>query len=202
MSSYEDEKRASAEIDRAFGFEIDRVENVIQQRVNLEVHQTWSHLSAQVFQTPYAELERIIAAADPESRVNTWVDVGAAYGRLGIVLHRTRPNARFIGLEVVPERVIEGRRIFSSLGMDPNLLRCEDVVHSPLPAAEVYFIYDFGRREAIDGVLEKLRTQAAASPITVIGRGRSIRDAIERDQPWLSSVRPPQHFPHFSVYFS
>lgn len=207
--SYADEKRISEGLDLQLGFEIPRVESLIRTRLQKSARaitenpeQTWSHLSPQIFQTPYLELERTILAADPDSQIKTWVDIGAAYGRLGIVLARLRPNARFTGLELVPERVEEGRRVYELRGLRATDLRCVDVTDTPLPPADLYFIYDFGHRSAIDQILEKIKIQARAGPVTVVGRGRAVRDAIERSHPWLSSIRRPLHETHYSIYYS
>ena len=83
-------------------------------------------------------------------------------------------------------------------------LQCADLSDPGfLPrAADFYFLYDFGSRTAISKTLNDLKQIAATKPITVIGRGRSSRDAIERTEPWLSQVNPPRHFSHYSIYRS
>lgn len=205
MDDYAEEKARADALDRELGFEIAAVELEIRARLAREGNerrQTWNHLSPQIFQTPYAELERIVAAVDPEGRLGSWCDLGAAYGRLGIVLARLRPRARFTGIELVPERVREGRRIYARLGLDPEGLVRADLANFAIPAADLYFIYDFGSRAEIAAALERLRGIAAARAIRVVGRGRGIRDAIEREQPWLAQVIPPLHFAHFSLYRS
>jgi hypothetical protein len=199
MSDYLEEKKAAEKRDRELGFAIEETEARIQFR---GAGQTWSHLSPQVFQTPYAELERIIEDVDPARSLPIWVDLGAAYGRLGIVLGELRPNARFVGVELVAERVEEGRRVFRSLGLDPESLRAGDLGEIPLPEGNLYFIYDFGTRPELERVVLGLREIALTRSIIVVGRGRGIRDVIERDHPWLSSVIRPEHFPHYSIYRS
>jgi hypothetical protein len=76
-----------------------------------------------------------------------------------------------------------------------------DLAFRPL-AAEFYFIYDYGTPRAISKTLEDLRVIAQRQAITVVGRGRSSRDAIEREQPWLSQVMKPEHHGHYSIYRS
>jgi hypothetical protein len=208
MSDYAEEKNQSEARDLELGFAIAETEAEIQDRLDRAEkterfdHQTWAHLSPQVFQTPYAELERIVAEADPDESVNAWADLGAAYGRLGIVLAAVRPGARFIGVECVPERVREGRRIYARLHLNPDDLVLGDLRTLPLPEADLYFIYDFGKREAIDSVLLRLRERAKRNSVIVVGRGRGIRDAIEHHHPWLASVTPPIHSAHYSIYRS
>jgi hypothetical protein len=205
MSYYAEEKFRSEIRDRELGFTIESVEKEIETRLAREggsTSQTWNHLSPQVFQTPYDELARIVHEVDPESRLENWADLGAAYGRLGIVLAQLRPRARFTGIELVPERVKEGRRVYASLGLSPESLIEADLAKCAIPAAELYFIYDFGIREEIGRVLIALQAHARVKPIIVIGRGRGIRDAIEHGHPWLASVTKPIHSEHYSIYRS
>jgi hypothetical protein len=206
MADYAEEKSLAEARDRALGLDTAATEAEIGARLAREApdreRRTWNHLSPQVFQTPYAELARIVREADPERRARVWADLGAAYGRLGIVLSEIRPDARFIGIELVPERVREGRRVYRALGLDPETLIAADLRGHALPAADLYFIYDFGPRAEIEGVLAALRPHALLRPITVVGRGRGVRDAIERRHPWLAGVIPPVHGPHSSIYRS
>ncbi|MBS1962097.1 MAG: hypothetical protein JST04_07775 [Bdellovibrionales bacterium] len=206
MTDYAAEKLAAEARDRALGFRIEECEAAVRARIDAEAggirRQTWAHLSAQSFQTPYAELERIVADADPEESLDRWIDLGAGYGRLGIVLSELRPRARFLGLELVPERVAEGRRIYASLGIDPETLRQGDLADATIPVADLYFVYDFGTREEIARALDSLREYARRAPIRVVGRGRAVRDQIEREHPWLGAVVSPRHFGHYSIYRS
>lgn len=205
MTDYAEEKSRSEALDLKFGFATAEVEAAIQARLTREKdfsQQTWNHLSPQIFQTPYPELERIVAEADPDSEVGTWADLGAAYGRLGIVLALRRPDAQFVGIELVPERVKEGRRIYAKLGLNPETLVCADLEKGGLPEADLFFIYDFGKREAIDAVLDALRERARVRAVRVVGRGRGVRDAIEHGHPWLGEIVDPVHTPHYSIYRS
>lgn len=197
---YASEKDDSERLDREYGFDIEGTEREVR-RTNSDA-QTWAHLSAQIFQTPYAELERIIEETDPERSLKEWADLGCAYGRLGIVLSKFRPEATFVGIEIAGARVEEARRIYRKLGLDPKSLRSGDLTKTPLPDSDVYFIYDFGHRAEILDVLEKLREIARRKPIRVVGRGRAIRDLVEREHPWLGAVHPPIHRAHYSIYFS
>jgi hypothetical protein len=73
----------------------------------------------------------------------------------------------------------------------------------PLPEGDVFFIYDLsGRMSDTEVILQKLRERAKSGSLTVVGRGRATRDAIERSHPWLSGVHEPRHFGNFSFYRS
>ena len=101
-------------------------------------------------------------------------------------------------------KVCEGKRCLSlhhchQAQLIEQDLEAEDF--SP-QAAPFYFIYDYGSRHAIEKTLNDLRIIAQTASITVVGRGRSSRDAIERNHPWLSQVEKPQHFKNYSIYRS
>jgi hypothetical protein len=132
------------------------------------------------------------------------VDLGAGYGRLGFVLQRHFPEVEFLGLELVAERVREGQAALQRFGAGNARLVVADLADPAfrVPEAAVYFIYDFGVRAAIAKVLDEMRGIAGRRAITVVGRGRAIRDQIERGHPWLGEVNPPFHRPHFSIYCS
>jgi precorrin-6B methylase 2 len=136
----------------------------------------------------------------------TVVDLGAGYGRLGFVISRHYEGVRFVGYELGAERVAEGRRALRAAGIDPGLI---ELIQADLAApdyepiaADFYFIYDYGTRDAIAKTLADLQKLARQRPITVAGRGRAARDAIERGEPWLSQVIPPVHRGRYSIYRS
>lgn len=171
--------------------------------------QNWAGLPIQALMTPYTELRFILEQLKPQPG-ETVIDLGAAYGRMGFVMARHFPKARFVGFELDRSRVEEGRRalerFLATSGAPEGAIRLEVAdLESPLfrmPQAEYYFIYDYGTRAAIEKTLDDLRLVARHQAVTVIGRGRSARDTIERSQPWLSQVAEPEHFDHFSIYRS
>ena len=106
--SYEEAKRRSQVIDDLLGFRIQNCESTLE-RVHGRVD--WAHLSEQSFQTPYPELAQITRAFAIETKLR-WTELGAGYGRLGLVLSWLRPQDHYFGFEFVAERVREGQRIF------------------------------------------------------------------------------------------
>jgi hypothetical protein len=199
-ATYADRKKESSEIDDELGYEIANCETLIRARASTQ--ENWARLSPQIFQTPYGELAEIIRKVDPDSTYAEWIDLGAAYGRLGIVLAALRPHARFLGYELEPERVEEGNRIYRLHRVHTAELCAADLATEALPIAPLYFIYDFGTPAAVSRVLESLREIAQRRSICVIGRGRRVRDLIEKENPWLSGIVPPVHEAHFSIYRS
>lgn len=163
----------------------------------------WIGLKPEALLTPYIEFRQMLERLNPKSG-DTIIDFGAGYGRMGFVIGAHYPEVNFIGYEIVPERVNEGQRCLRAQGYASAQLLCAniDTADFEFPAAKTYFIYDFSHRAAIDRLLAKLQQIARRRSITVVARGRSSRDAIDHGAPWLSQVRPPEHFQNFSIYRS
>jgi precorrin-6B methylase 2 len=130
----------------------------------------------------------------------TVADLGAGYGRLGFILARHFPGVNFLGLELVTERVKEGAKALANFPAPNARLETANLLRANTPEADIYFIYDFGARESILKVLDDLKRIAKTANIRVVGRGRRVRDLIEREHPWLGSVHQPVHGPHYSIY--
>lgn len=192
-------KRHAAAADDALGLRVKEIE--ARLRDPGDGQQRWLGTHPSVFLTPYVELRAWLARVAPGPG-ETVVDLGAAYGRLGFVLARHYPEVRFLGFELVPERVEEGRRALARFGARHATLEAADLAARGFtpPPAEIYFVYDYGTREAIEKTLGDLREIAKRKGIRVVGRGRAVRDAIERRHPWLGEVHPPLHEAHYSLY--
>jgi hypothetical protein len=202
--SYAQAQAHAQQVDRWLGLRTAEIEASLALKRQLS-QQLWIGLPVTAMLTPYTELRRILATLEP-AQGSTIVDLGAGYGRMGFVVTAHYPGVRFVGYEFVGERVEECRRCmkgdFAQKG-DFDMIQADlaSPGFAPIPA-DHYFLYDYGTREAIDKTLEDLRLIARARPITVVGRGRASRDAIERRQPWLSEIIAPQHFGHYSIYRS
>jgi precorrin-6B methylase 2 len=205
--SYASAKEFSRALDDALGFQIEAVEKTI---IEHDPHTPWAGLEPQALQTPYPEIRLMLQQLSLKSG-QTIVDLGAAYGRMGLVIGAHHPEVKFIGYEISLERVKEGKRIlcqfpFASTGANIGSVQLlpDDISRTDwqLPEADVYFIYDFGDLESIIRVIDQLKKRAVKTPITVVGRGRRTRDHIERHEPWLSQVNSPRHCGNFSIYQS
>jgi hypothetical protein len=159
-----------------------------------EAQELWLGLAATSLLTPYIEIRRALQAAGAGPGA-TIVDLGAAYGRMGFVVARCFPGARFIGYEYAGERVAEGARALARFarasGAAPGAAR---LVGADLSApgfapgpADIYFIYDFGTPKAIEKCLHDLRRIGQVKSFLLIGRGQRCRDAISRRHGWLKS---------------
>jgi hypothetical protein len=147
--------------------------------------QLWFGLAPRDLQTPYLELRRLLETVGGSGLV---VDLGAAYARMAFVIERHFPEMSFVGFEYVGERVAEARRALTAFGAVRSRVDHVDLT-SPtfkMPAADVYFIYDYGTPVAIEKTLYDLRRATQGRLVTVVARGRVCRYAIEsRHSSWL-----------------
>lgn len=207
--SYAEAQIHSAKVDSWLGMRTEAVElalngpgpagKVVDQETAIQ--QLWIGLPTRTLLTPYTEIRLILDQLAPPAG-STVVDLGAGYGRMGFVVGWHYPEVRFIGYELVDERVTEARRCLEEFAFPRVRMECADLNEASFrpESAEFYFLYDFGSRQAIDKTLDDLREIARSRAITVVGRGRASRDAIERRNPWLSEVVAPEHYPHYSIY--
>lgn len=206
-SDYTSAKEQAAKIDDLLGFECARIEEDLfethQDSIFSSSQQFWYGLDLQSMQTPYSEILEMIHFLKPAAG-ELWLDLGAAYGRMGIVIGFQKPLVRFLGYEFVQERVDEGNRIFKKWKLDQVQMRKEDIASEQfhLEEADLYFLYDFGSRADVYKVLEKLRLIAQTKKIRVIARGRGVKNWILMDFPWLYDIETPVHFLNWSVFRS
>jgi len=205
-ATYKDAQNHSAEVDAWLGLQTEETEKKIQSissGVDIRDEQLWVGLPVKTLLTPYTEIRTLLAQLDPKAEQRI-VDLGAGYGRMGFVIGRHFPEVHFMGYEIVSERVDEANRCLKKFNYPKVQMRVADLSapdFKPLEA-DVYFLYDFGSRAAIEKTLFDLRGIARTRPIQVVGRGRASRDAIEREHPWLSQVHSPRHYDHYSIYQS
>lgn len=199
-ASYGEEKLHSAAVDQWLGLRVEESERAIQDPQ--DGAERWLHVPVTTFLTPYSELRRMVEVVKPAPG-SLVVDLGAGYGRLGFVVER-HTEARFLGLELVPERVREGALALERFGATRARLEVADLAAEvfQLPPADLFFVYDYGTRAAIAKTLGDLRELSRFRAVKVVGRGRAVRDRIEREEPWLSGVVAPEHHGNFSVYRS
>lgn len=166
-----------------------------------EKQKLWFGLDVQALLTPYVELRALLEKLHVRPG-QTLVDLGAAYGRMGFVLSRHVPGARFIGYEYVGERVAEGRRALKRFGAESaELLHADLAAHETCPAdADFYFIYDFGTIKAIEKALHDIRRISLRRPIRLIARGRHCRYLISTRHPWLENAYPAESEERVTIY--
>lgn len=205
--TYHEAQLHSAHVDEWLGLKAQAIENQLLSNTSYEQEskdvQIWQGLPLQAMQTPYIEIRFLLSLLALQDG-DTVLDLGCSYGRLAHVLGRHYPRVRFIGYELVDERVREGQRVLRKFNyphvyLETKNLSAEDF---DLPSANFYFIFDFGSRSAIDKTLHDLREMAQKRKITVIARGRGIRHQIYQNHPWLAQMNEPQIHNHFTIFYS
>lgn len=206
QKDYASAKAQATFLDEKFGYQCLRIENKLledHQNTRNKGQQFWYGLDLQSLQTPYSEIVEMIDHLKPQSG-DLWLDLGAGYGRIGMVLGLLQPDVRFIGYEYVSLRVQEGNRIYKKWNIPSAELIQVDLADDcfEIDEADLYFIYDFGSRKDIYKVLEKLRLIAQKRSIRVIGRGRGVKNWILMDFPWLEPQAAPEHFVNWTLFRS
>lgn len=203
-------KEQSGKIDQILEFRSEDIEKELIAKSGVksamrtqQERQTWIGYDVQAFQTPYSELAEMVRLVNPAPG-ELWVDLGAGYGRMGIVLAVFAPEVNFLGYEIVKERASEGSRVFEILDLERAKLSQINLADQDfqIQSADLYFIYDFGGKPEVYSVIEKLRMIAKSKKIRVIARGRGVRNWLLQDFPWLSQVEDPIHYEHWSLFKS
>lgn len=210
------ETMSSREIDILVGLEIRQIEKYLLSealkispdadisglgRALHDGNQTWIGLDERTLCTGYDEIFKMfdIIGLEEKSRV---IDLGAAYGRMGLVMHSIQPDAEYLGFEYVLERVDEGNRVFKKFHCEKAHLITQDLFHESfqMPEADIYFIYEYGRIDHIKHTLEQLQAASFGRKVKLIVRGDSTNSMIYYHHPWIASVYKPRHEENFSVY--
>jgi hypothetical protein len=163
--------------------------------------QTWVGLELQTLQTPYSEIMRILQLLKIKPYQHI-IDLGAAYGRMGVVIGGLYIKNQFTGFEYVKARVEEGNRIYKDLGLNRVQLQTQDLFAKDfeLPEADVYFIYDYGQVEHIDHTLKQVEQVAYKRPIKVVVRGKFTKRIIADRHPWMDLKYEEKLEDFFSIY--
>lgn len=182
-------------LDHALGYKIPKIELKLLQKYraydqrhddsNKKQHfkgtQTWIGLHPQALQTPYCDIYKALSLFK-NFDIKHVVDIGAGYGRVGIVLSVLYPNAIFTGFEILKKRQLEGNRIFEKLKMNNSKILLKNVLDSDfdLPDADIYFIYDFSEQEDIFQILQTLSTRIKSKKFFLITKGERIDYLMKR----------------------
>ena len=209
--TYAEAQAHAAEADAWLGFKLAPIEKKLAEigcrsrapGASGERQELWFGLETQMLLTPYMEIRALLESLKPRPG-QSFIDLGAGYGRMGFVLGRCFPGTKFVGYEYVGERVIEGRRVLSKFNYPGIRLEHADLAAESFEpdAADVYFIYDYGTPKAVEKTLYDLKRMAAEKPITLVGRGRHCRYLIERSHPWLVKSDPKAPESRTTVYSS
>jgi hypothetical protein len=200
----------AADCDQWLGLRIDEIESRLASAgsgrpapsSSGSVQQLWFGLAPRDLQTPYLELRALLNSLGSPRTV---VDLGAAYARIAFVIERHFSATSFIGFEYVGERVLEARAALARFGAMRSRIEHADLTSASvkIPAADVYFIYDYGTPSAIEKTLHDVRRVSAGREILIVARGRVCRYAIEsRHSFWLGKRDPSAGESTVTVYQS
>lgn len=184
----------SKRIDQILGYRIKRIEvNLLKKyqayykltdesnkKQHFEGTQTWIGLHPQTLQTPYGDIFEALCLLK-RVPVSKLIDIGAAYGRVGIVSSCLFPKARFIGYEVLDKRVEEGNRVFNKLGLINNEIVLQNVLEEDfvLPQGEIYFIYDFSDPGDVVKILDQLAERYGKYEFFIITKGDGVEELMQ-----------------------
>lgn len=181
------DKMQSSLIDDYLGFKIFEVERELIQKYNQKddealnskfykypsSSQVWLGLHPEAFQTPYSEIYDALLYLR-KFEIKHIVDIGAAYGRIGIISHVLLPNVKFTGLELVSERVLEAKRVYRNLNITNGDVFESDVLESieSIPLADVYFIFDFSSIDDINKALTSITSKLSGNKAFFVVKGK------------------------------
>ena len=191
-------------LDRELGFRIPKIEVKLLQKYrayykenddsNKKQHyegtQTWIGLHPSALQTPYNDIYDALDLIK-DFDIKRVVDIGAGYGRVGLVMNSLFPDARFIGFEILKQRLNEGNRIFEKLSLINCEILQENVLEDDfdLPKADVYFIYDFSEMADICAMLDILVERINDYNFFLITKGERVDYLINKKykQLWMAN---------------
>ena len=209
-------KSHAKKIDKILGFRSSKIEQELLKKhrayfksadggrkTHLEESQTWIGLHPQVLQTPYSEILHFLQYLLPYQPTSI-IDLGAGYGRVGIVMQSILPETNFIGYEIVSKRLREANRMFGKLELERCCVKQQNVLdhNFRLPHADVYFIYDFSDLLDLRKMLNLLAPRLYSKRFFIVARGEGIRSLIQLKYPQFWASHGAIHRKDWSLYSS
>lgn len=166
-----------------------------------EVGESWIGLNPQVLMTPYSELYDIFTFLKGRN-IHSIIDIGCAYGRVGIVAKAFFPDVQFTGYEIVKKRILEANRINDLYDLDLDIHN-QNVLDEgfELPDSSVYFIYDFSHFMHIRKLLEMIQAKINLHPFILVAKGEDIRGIIQLFFPAFLVKHEPIYKKNWSIFF-
>lgn len=182
-------------LDKKIGFKSSKIETKLLQKYraydqnedpssnknHYQGTQTWIGLHPQALQTSYDELYQVLIKLE-KFEIKNIVDIGAAYGRVGIVGKAIFPNATFKGFEILKNRQLEANRVFELLGLQNCEVYLQNVLTDGfrIPSADIYFLYDFSEIGDLCIILDQLSSYMKNNNFFVITKGDRLNYLIEK----------------------
>jgi hypothetical protein len=170
---------------------------------NKRESKTWVGLDPQTLQTPYSEIWSFLSFLgqfNPEHIV----DLGAGYGRVGIVMKMMMNNCHFSGYEFIEERFLEMDRIFKEYDIKNVTLSKENIIgcNFTFPKADIYFVYDFSDLPSIKSMVKKFTEIFNERDVFLVVRGKAMRSLIQNQYRELWALNGAIHTENWSIYSS
>lgn len=204
-------KNSSESIDNALGFRVSEIEKELLLEVGhfksvnknkFYTSETWIGLEPQMLQTPYWEIlefYNILSQFNPFS----YVDLGAGYSRLGVVLNLLEENFQYTGYELVEKRVQESIRVFNKNSFKNFNISQKDIMKDKtIPKADVYFIYDFSSPIEQVQILDLFSKKMYKDDFFLVARGHGIRSLIQNKYKEFYVCNGAIHKDKYSIYSS
>jgi len=135
-------------IDTLLGFNINKVEKEIEGYSKSHLGDAaWSERNDRAIEnylTSYKTFHNLLNDIVKKHNIKTIVDLGCAYGRLGIIVGLFHPNINFIGYEINKHRYEEAKRIANKFSLSNVTYRNQDLScpSFQVPKACLYYAYD------------------------------------------------------------
>jgi SAM-dependent methyltransferase len=123
---------------------------------------------------------------------STFVDLGSGYGRLGFYLSAKRPDLRFIGYELLPDRVRAASAAAKELGLPENRLHfveknLGDPKFQPEPA-DYYYMFNPFSEKTLEKVMSDLQKISKSKRVRLVMMDYGLPPMLARQAPWLRKV--------------
>lgn len=210
-------RQHSKDLDRILGFKIPKIERKLMQKYrcydkgldesnkkkHFEGTQTWIGLHPQVLQTPYSEISHFLSLVKKYNPKKV-VDLGAGYGRVGIVMNAILPEASFSGYEIMDVRLNEAERIFDLYDLEKCEMLKQNILEEnfQMPSADLYFIYDFSDPQDLRLILKRLAAKIFKDRFFIVAKGEGIRSLIQLKFPEFWASHGVVHQKQWSLYSS
>lgn len=201
----------SESIDESLGFSVPKIEKELLIEVGhfksvsknkVYTSETWIGLEPEMLQTPYWEIlefYKILSQFNPHS----FVDLGAGYSRLGVVLNLLQEDFHYTGYELVQKRVEESIRVFKANNFKNYEISQKDLMKDlNIPDADVYFIYDFSSPKEQVEILNLFSKKMYRDKFFLVARGHGIRSLIQNKYKEFYACHGVIHKDNYSIYSS
>jgi hypothetical protein len=194
LSNYE----FDAVADRILGYgDLSQIESARNSHLS-ETLASWSKpTSPDGYSSSYRSIKKILKASGMKDG-DSFVDIGSSYGRVGCTVGVNFPRSRFLGYEIVAERVIEAQRVAKFLRLDNVSYYHADVSadNFKLPEADWFFLFNPLDKEALTRILGKIYHSTKNRTVRLIAKYTGDLDKYAKS-PYLeliSTIGEPGNF--------